>query len=83
MAKKHETDRWGFRLDPQDVSKWVWYYEERKGLCVIVQQPAEGGGIVPIPAFTVPWRLVEKSVDRYRRNRSRQARRVAKRPRGT
>jgi hypothetical protein len=77
MAKKRGTDRWGYPLDPQDVSKWVWYYEERKGLVVIVQHPNEDGGIVAIPAFTIPWRMVEKSVDRYRRNRRRQAKLTA------
>ena len=71
MAKKQETDRWGFRLDPQDVSKWVWYYEERKGLCVVVQPRGDDGQVVAVPAFTIPWRLLNKSIERYRHNRKR------------
>ena len=48
---------------PQNVSEWVWYYEEKRGMCVIVQPGGEAG---IMPAFTIPWSKVCRSVDRYR-----------------
>lgn len=49
-------------LEPQTVSKDVWYYEERKGICVVHRSGAH---------MYVPWEMVARSVDRWRRDKAR------------
>lgn len=65
---KRELDDRGLRLWPQHVSDWVWYYEEKGGICIIVQPRAKETGelLAAVPAFVIPWRKIAGSVDRHR-----------------
>lgn len=63
----------GYPANPRNVSDWVWFYEEKKGIVIIVQPRAKprkgqklGELLFAMPAFTIPWRKVEAAVDRRR-----------------
>jgi hypothetical protein len=56
-------------LKPIDVTKGVWYYEEREGLGFVVQHripnPAFMGGVeIKSDQFTVSWRKIRASLRR-------------------
>ena len=42
---------------PQNINDELWYYEERKGVCVVVKA---------LHIVYLPWPMICKSVDRYR-----------------
>jgi hypothetical protein len=64
MAKEQISGS-GYSLSPQDVNKHFWYYEEARGLCCIFQpRDAKGNLLLAWPAFTIPWRMIEKSMER-------------------
>jgi hypothetical protein len=74
MAKKEQFDRHGYSLSPQDVSKSFWYYEEPRGLCCIYQPRDRNGSLLyAAPAWTIPWRVIERSMKR--REKAKQKRR--------
>ena len=63
--KKSELDRYGYSLSPQDVSGQFWYYEGRRGLQCIYQPRAKTGELLyHAPAWTIPWRLLDKTFER-------------------
>ena len=51
-------------LKPQNVSDSLWYYEERKGLCIVNRNRVAPGHDATIDYL--PWRLVCSSVARYK-----------------
>jgi hypothetical protein len=68
---KHEHDKYGLRLWPQKSGEqWAWYYETPRGMQIIVQPRAKTGELLcALPAFTIPWKKVCGSVDRYRKHK--------------
>lgn len=56
----------GYSLAPQNVSEEFWYYEEPRGLCCIYQPRANKSGelLFHAPAWHIPWRLIERSMER-------------------
>lgn len=65
MAAKERVFGRGYSLSPQDVNKHFWYYEEAKGLCCIFQpRDRDGHLLLAWPAFTIPWRMIERSMER-------------------
>jgi hypothetical protein len=68
MAKKEDraVDRHGYSLNPQNVSKYFWYYEGPRGLqCIYQPRAAETGELLfHAPAWTIPWKVLERSMKR-------------------
>lgn len=65
MPKKETLDGRGYSLCPQDVSKQFWYYEGKDGLqCIYQPRDRDGNLLFAAPAWTIPWRLIEKSMER-------------------
>lgn len=68
MAKKKTTERKpaAQSLNPQNVDRQTWYYEERKGICVVRQIRSPDDELVQADMFYLPWRKIEASVKRWR-----------------
>lgn len=64
MAKKNSMS-----LEPQIMNRRTWYYEERKGICVVRQIEGPDGDVIKAETFYLPWAKVEASVKRWRRFR--------------
>lgn len=50
-------------LDPQNINEHNWYYEEKKGIC-IVHEVIQRGECVQADTFTIPWKKLKQSLIR-------------------
>lgn len=50
-----------YPLEPRQLNKLAWYYEEPKGLTVCVQ-PREG---IDAGTVTIPWRKIRELAKKY------------------
>jgi hypothetical protein len=64
-------------LKPQNISKDEWYYEETKGLCMVVKYP--GIAHDETRTFYISWKKLEATMARYRKHKRVQAARKKKR----
>lgn len=60
-------------LEPQNVDRYTWYYEEPKGICVIRQLRNKDDVLYQSDTFYLPWKKLETSVERYRDAKSKSA----------
>jgi hypothetical protein len=72
MAAKERRD---YRLDanghsrfPQKIDSSNWYYEEKKGICV-VSEISIGGEYAITHQVEIPWSKIRKSVERDDKSR--------------
>lgn len=71
MSKKCRAES-KLRLSPIRLSRTAWYYEELKGICVVVQLIDGSGDLLGTTSQIVPWSKIEDSLKRRlarRRNR--------------
>lgn len=59
-------------INPVDVDKHTWLYEERGGLCVVREALDPNGQIIPYPGvltqvFYLPWAQLDKLVARWKK----------------
>ena len=60
---------------PRSIDSMAWFYEERKGLCIVAQTHHHQLNSILTRQVTVPWKTLCTAVDRYRRaNAKRRAR---------
>jgi len=55
------------RLAPQNVSEDCWYYEEPKGICVVLHGETNQGCLIA----TIPWKMIRGSLKRKDKKGSR------------
>lgn len=48
------------RLSPQNVNEDCWYYEEPKGICVVLHGETNQGCLIA----TIPWKMLRGSLKR-------------------
>ena len=65
-SKSGQRRRPGLSLKPQNVNTSTWYYEERRGICVVRQIRDKDDVLRQSDTFYLPWKKIEASVDRYR-----------------
>ena len=51
---------------PVRVNKLCWYYEERKGICVVQEVRDDRGALLGVAMTTIPWAKIEASVRRHK-----------------
>jgi hypothetical protein len=56
-----EYDYRGWPRSPRTVNKETWFYEEKKGLCIVRQIRDTKGRLVKADLFHLPWRFVLKA----------------------
>ena len=64
-----------FPLSPTDISKTVWFYQQRKGLCVVAQLVEKDGTVLGTTIADIPWRRLLpafKNYQKYKRKYRRQ-----------
>lgn len=52
------------RLVPMNIDEDNWYYEEKKGICVVHRVVDEDGGYRRTDQFYIPWKRLLESVRR-------------------
>lgn len=60
-------------LSPQSISEDAWYYEERKGLHLVVWDQPIAGHTRKVQNLTIPWRQLRGTMARYGRYLKRRA----------
>lgn len=56
MSKERMTEH-GYPAEPRKLEENIWFYEEHKGLRMVVSPPYEKATV-----FLVPWRKVEAAM---------------------
>ena len=63
--------------EPQRINDEFWYYEEKKGLCMVHEirvKPEEIGiydnNFIRTDQIVIPWRKIKKSIERYYQGQS-------------
>ena len=52
-----------FRQEPMNIDSETWYYEEKKGICV-VREVWIAGKLATTEQFYIPWKRLLESVKR-------------------
>lgn len=61
-----------YSLEPINVNKTCWYYEERKGLVVVQEaRHEETRELIATTVETIPWAKLEASVRRHQKQKKR------------
>ena len=58
MPRKEEYNYQGYPTHPRNVDKRTWFYEEKKGLCVVRQIRDSGGELLQGDIFHIPWKFI-------------------------
>lgn len=66
MKRRDETGEKYPSRRPIHASNTCWFYEERGGICVVIDQSVKGGALIP-------WRLIRKSSSRAAAHKSKSA----------
>ena len=52
-------------LNPQHISERLWYYEEKKGINLIIEICDESGRLIRTDNVVIPWNKIRKSLKRF------------------
>ncbi len=64
--------------EPRMISKSEWYYEEPRGLHMVVESHDENGSPVGLIHFRIMWKTLEQSMKNYRKYKRDRAAKAAK-----
>lgn len=75
---KVKTTRWVSRnRQPQNLSEYDWYYEQRGHLLLVHQVRTKDGAFVQTDQVKIPWRKIAASLKRVNAEKRRAAKRYA------
>lgn len=57
-ARKEKYNYQGYPTHPRNVDKRTWFYEEKKGLCIVRQHRNARGDLMNGDIFYIPWKFI-------------------------